>query len=75
MDINLQDLPHVIYACFILHNFCELNGEVISEERVRVATYYERQFQPDTQPNRTITHSNETEAKRVRRVLTKYFDP
>ena len=23
MDINLQDLPHVIYACFVLHNFCE----------------------------------------------------
>ena len=75
MDINLEELPHVIYACFILHNFCEINGESISEERVRVATYYERQFQPDTQTNRAITHSNEVEGKRVRRVLTKYFDP
>ena len=25
MDINLSDLPHVIYACFVLHNFCEMN--------------------------------------------------
>lgn len=22
MDINLQELPYVIYACFVLHNFC-----------------------------------------------------
>ena len=24
MDINLDELPHVIHACFVLHNFCEL---------------------------------------------------
>ena len=75
MDINIHDLPFVIYACFVLHNYCEMNGESISEERVRVATYYDRQFQPDTQLNRYITDSNEAEGKRVRRVLTKYFDP
>lgn len=23
MDINIDELPYVIYACFILHNFCE----------------------------------------------------
>ena len=23
MDVKLDDLPHVIYACFILHSFCE----------------------------------------------------
>ena len=23
MDINLNDLPFVIYACFILHNYCK----------------------------------------------------
>ena len=32
MDINLTDLPAVIYACFVLHNYCELNGESVSEE-------------------------------------------
>ena len=25
MDINLYDLPNVVYACFVLHNFCEMN--------------------------------------------------
>ena len=26
MDINLNDLPAVIHACFILHNYCELKN-------------------------------------------------
>ena len=29
MDINLCDLPNVIYACFVLHNFCEVNDDTI----------------------------------------------
>ena len=32
MDINLDELPYVIYACFVLHNFCEIHNESISEE-------------------------------------------
>ena len=35
MDINLIDLPTVIYACFVLNNFCEVNKEMISDDRVR----------------------------------------
>ena len=27
MDINLNNLPNIIYASFILHNYCEMNGE------------------------------------------------
>ena len=37
MDINIDELPYVIYACFVLHNFCEFNNEIVSEERVRSA--------------------------------------
>ena len=29
MDINMDDLPHVIYACFVLHNFCEVSKETL----------------------------------------------
>ena len=41
MDINLDDLPYVIYACFILHNFCEHNNETISEDKVSAAIDYD----------------------------------
>ena len=75
MDINMDDLPFVIYACFVLHNFCEINKESISEERVRMAIDYDRDFQPPTATSRYLSNSNETEGKRVRSVLTRYFDP
>ena len=75
MDINFDDLPYVIYACFVLHNFCELNGESIDVVKVRHAIQYDRDFQLSTAANRYITEANEAEGKRVRRVLTKYLDP
>lgn len=72
MDINLDDLPAVIYACFVLHNFCEINKESISEERVRVAIDNEQQLQPG---GHNAPQNNETEGKRARQVVTKYLDP
>ncbi|RNJ79755.1 MAG: hypothetical protein EB829_01555, partial [Nitrosopumilus sp. H8] len=59
MDINIEDLPFVIYACFVLHNFCEINKESISEERVRMAIGYDRDFQPPTAANRYRSECNE----------------
>ena len=35
MDINLDDLPFVIYACFVLHNYCEMNKESINDDKVQ----------------------------------------
>lgn len=75
MDINLDDLPYVIYACFVLHNFCEANRETINENRVCAALEYDREFQPPTQANNFRTDCNEAEGKRVRSVLTRFLDP
>ena len=73
--LYVDDLPQDIYACFVLHNFCELNQEGVNEETTRRAIIYDRESQPETVPYRYITDTNETEGKRVRRVLTTYFDP
>ena len=35
MDLKLEILPAVIYACFILHNYCEKNKLYIDEEVVK----------------------------------------
>ena len=75
MDINLDKLPAAIYAYFVLHNYCELNKESINEEMVKISIHYDREFQPQTVPNRYLTDTNETEGKRIRRILTNYFDP
>ena len=75
MDINLMELPHIIYACFVLHNFCELNNERISEDKVSSTIDYDREFQPSTALHNYRTECNETEGKRIRKILTQFFDP
>ena len=75
MDINLDDLSFVIYACFVLHNFCEVNNESTVADKVRNAIKYDRYFQPTTAANRYRIVASEAEGKRVRKVLTKFFDP
>ena len=75
MDINLMELPHIIYACFVLHNFCELNNERIPEDKVSSAVDYDREFQPSTTAHNDRTECNETEGKRIRKILAQYFDP
>ena len=71
MDINLDELPTVIYACFVLHNYCEVNKETMSDEQVRTVVASEQQTQPGNQGR--IPPSYESEGKRARRVLTKYL--
>ena len=35
MDFNLEKIPDIIYACFVLHNFCERYSVSINEEQVK----------------------------------------
>ncbi|KAM3877026.1 uncharacterized protein ACN63O_012576 [Diretmus argenteus] len=75
MDINLDDLPYVIYSCFVLHNFCDASKEAVDDPHVLGTIQGERGSQPPTQCNRFLTDCNDGEGKRVRRVLTQYLDP
>ena len=75
MDINLDDLLYVIYACFIQDNFCEHNNETISEDKDSAAIDYDREFQPPPQTYNFRTDCNEVEGKQVRTMLTRFFDP
>ena len=63
MDINLDNLPQVIYACFVLHNFCELNKEYINEESIQRSITTDRELQPETATNRLCTDTNEAEGE------------
>eukprot|EP00794_Sanderia_malayensis_P020819 gene20819-biopygen15353 len=35
VDLKLESIPIVIYACFVLHNYCERNNTYIDEFQVR----------------------------------------
>ena len=75
MDINIDELPFVIYSCFVLHNFCELNGESVGESHVQNTIAYDREFQPLATSNRYSAEGDESAGKAVRKILTMYFDP
>nr|XP_023651694.1 putative nuclease HARBI1 [Paramormyrops kingsleyae]XP_023651695.1 putative nuclease HARBI1 [Paramormyrops kingsleyae] len=75
MDINMQDLPFVIYACFVLHNYCETQKEMIPEQDISAAIKYDRHIQPPTKWDNIRKDCHETEGKRVRRVLTTFLNP
>ena len=73
-DINVDEIASIIYACFELHNFCELNNETSSEDKISSAIDYDRPFPPVQPAINYWTDSNETVAKKIR-TLTEYFDP
>ena len=51
IDINLNDLPDVIHASFVVHNYCELNNESINEVIVRKLLCFSDTFIIMKQPN------------------------
>ena len=75
IDINIDELPFVVDACFVLHNFCEINGEWIGEGKVVASKEHEGNFQPVTTSNNIRTQCLEAEGKKIRRRLTRFFDP
>ena len=75
MDINIKDVASVSYACFVLHNFCELHKEVIGVDKVSSAIDSDSSYQPVASPNNFTTDCKEAGGKKIRRILTKYFDP
>ena len=73
MDSNLNDLTYVIHACFILHNFCKIRNESISQEIVEASMRYDREFQPPRQPGCDLS-TNDTGDKKVRQTFVEYFE-
>ena len=74
MDISIEYLPSVIVACFVLHNFCEVQGESITEDRVKEECRYDKEFQPPTVSQSYGEAVNEAAGKRIRQIYVKYFD-
>ena len=72
MDITIMDLPSVMYACFVLHNYCELNNKTLLNERIESAIHNERESQPALMCERN--EGNEAASKEIGNVFVQYFD-
>ena len=61
MDINMDGLPMVIYACFVLNNYCEMNNECVHEELVPRSSLYDRGFSTTNIYELLLYRKNEAE--------------
>ena len=75
MDINIYDLPPVIYACFVLHTLCEIHNETATHDKVCSPIDYDKEFQPQMEKCSPKINPNEAEGARIRRTVMRYFDP
>ena len=74
MDININDIPSVLDACFVLHTFCEIHNESGNHEKICRAIDYDKEFQPQMEKCRSKSYPNEAEGTRIQRTLMLYFD-
>ena len=74
IDLQLEHVPVVIFSCFVLHNFCELNQCYVDPDRVQkqaeLHKQHEKEFKNIPDPVYSVTLE---EGKAVRKVLTKYI--
>ena len=71
VDLDIKTVPTMIYACFVLHKFCEKNNTSIDEELVRsqiqvAAATLDKEI-PDP-----VNSCNSNEGEIVRDILTQY---
>ena len=75
INVKLSDVPSLIHACFVLHNFCEVKGAKIIGEGV------EHQIQLNVvdqcclhhaTPDRSLTYNTAT-GSAIRTTITNYF--
>jgi len=67
--LGLSFVPTVIYACFVLHNFCEKHGITVEDDDVARQIAHDRSMQPDTEPD-CLYAFNTAEGTHVRNVIT-----
>lgn len=76
VDLKLENIPTVIYTCFILHNYCEnlsMNDPFTKDE---IELYISQQRKEDEEfPNKPdpLYTGNTGEGEYVRSLLTKYI--
>jgi len=69
MDIPVEELPNVIYACFVLHNFCEMHKTEVDTNLVERIIQDQRSMPPI---DRIHTYTTQM-GRKVRDTITSYF--
>ena len=71
MDIPVDKLPNIIFACFVLHNFCERQNADLDTQMVEQIILDERS---NTDSRKDKIHSYTTPlGRRIRDTITMYY--
>ncbi|XP_046853992.1 putative nuclease HARBI1 [Xenia sp. Carnegie-2017] len=75
VDIKFDLVPTVIYSCFVLHNFCEQNGDFLLNEKEIYLQVIQHVQDEDTTPNvpDQIYSCNNLDGETVHSLLTDYI--
>jgi len=67
MDISVSHLPNVIFACFVLHNFCE-------REKVDIDLHVVEQVIKEERSKAKTDRYTTPMGTKVRKAITTYFN-
>ena len=70
MDIPVDKLPNVMYACFVLHNFCKAQKSEIDPVALEVVMSEERRTHLKQDK---LNSCNSTQGKKIRSATTNFF--
>ena len=72
IDMQLTSVPEIVYACFVLHNFCEIQGVNIDDEVVQQQIAHDMATQPNTVAD-CLYSCNTAEGAQVRNIITRMY--
>ena len=68
IDTDLKTTLNIIYARFVLHNFCEMNKEQLLYSEASTAIHNNKNMQPHAGTG------NDIKGKKHRKIFVKYFE-
>ena len=75
IDLKLENIPYIVYACFVLHNYCEISNVPIDDELVQK---HIKEIHKDDEIHRAhhdnIFACNTDEGQLIRNVITTYME-
>ena len=75
MEVNIKELPYLIMSTFMLHNFCEINNEMLPNARLQDVIHEDNISQPNRKSmNTTKCQLMSLKLKKIRSVYTLYFE-
>ena len=72
LNLKNENVPYMIYACFVLHNFCQLHGIHDDDDGVLKQIKYDREVQPDIQQD-LIFSCNTAEGTSTRKTVVAFL--